>query len=345
MSVDRLDCMFNPTSIAVVGASDRSGSVGQAVMHNLIDGGFEGPVYPVNARHPLVMGKNAYTALNHIEAPVDLVVVATPMETVPEIIATCGHIKTAGAVVISAGGKEAGEPGRQVEAQIHQAAAGSGIRIIGPNCLGIMCTAARLNASFAARMPLAGKLAFISQSGAICAAILDYSVKEHIGFSHFISLGSMLDVDFGDIINFLGADPNVSSIVMYVENLTHHRSFMSAARAVSRVKPIIALKAGRTRAGAAAAASHTGAMAGEDAVYDAAFQRAGIVRVKTFEELFDAVEILSRKGRSRGPGLAILTNAGGPGVMAADALADYGAEPVALSADTINQLDAFLPEY
>ena len=345
MSIEQLDCMFHPTSIAVVGASDRSGSVGQAVMRNLINGGFEGPVHPVNARHPLVMGKKAHSALSHIESPVDLVVVATPMETVPEIIAECRRIKAAGAVVISAGGKETGQRGRQHEAQIYAAAAGSAVRIIGPNCLGIMCTAARLNASFAARMPLEGKLAFISQSGAICAAILDYSVKEHIGFSHFISLGSMLDVDFGDTIDYLGGDPKVSSIIMYVENLTRHRSFMSAARAVSRVKPIIALKAGRTRAGAVAAASHTGAMAGEDAVYDAAFERAGIVRVKTFEELFDAAEILSRKGRSRGPGLSILTNAGGPGVMAADALADYGAEPVVLSADTLHQLDTFLPEY
>jgi len=345
MSIEQLDCMFHPKSIAVVGASDRSGSVGQAVMHNLIDGGFEGPVYPVNARHPLVMGKNAYTALSRIETPVDLVVVATPMETVPEIIADCLRIKAAGAVVISAGVKETGEHGRQHEERICQAAAGSEVRIIGPNCLGIMCTAARLNASFAARMPLAGKLAFVSQSGAIGAAILDYSVKEHIGFSYFISLGSMLDVGFGDIIDFLSADPSVSSIVMYVESLSHHRAFMSAARAVSRVKPIIVLKAGRTRAGAAAAASHTGAMVGEDAVYDAAFERAGIVRVKTFEELFDAAEILSRKGRSRGPRLSILTNAGGPGVMAVDALADFGAEPVVLSADTINQLDALLPEY
>jgi acetyltransferase len=345
MGIERLENIFHPKSIAVVGASERLGSVGRAVMRNLVEAGFEGRLHPVNPKHRSIMGRTAYPSLNHVEGPLDLVVVATPIETVPEIIAQCRHIDAAGAVVISSGGKETGENGRQVERQIHQAAADSRLRIIGPNCLGIMCTASRLNASFAARMPLAGKLAFVSQNGAIGAAILDYSVKEHIGFSYFISLGSMLDVGFGDIIDFLGADPSVSSIVMYVESLSHHRAFMSAARAVSRVKPIIVLKAGRTRAGAAAAASHTGAMAGEDAVYDAAFQRAGIVRVKTFEELFDTAEILSRKGRSRGPGLAILTNAGGPGVMATDALADYDAKPVSLSTDTMNQLNALLPEY
>ena len=345
MGIDRLENLFHPKSIAVVGASERSGSVGQAVMRNLIDAGFEGPVYPVNAKHPTIMGKPAYPSLGHVEDPVDLVVIATPMETVPEIIAGCQQIKAAGAVIISAGGKETGQSGWHMETKIRDAVAGSGLRIIGPNCLGIMCGSARLNASFAARMPLDGKLAFISQSGAICAAILDFSVKERIGFSHFISLGSMLDVNFGDIIDYLGADPKVSSIVMYVESLTRHRNFMSAARAVSRVKPIIALKAGRSRVGAIAATSHTGAMAGEDAVYDAAFQRAGIVRVKTFEELFDAAEILSRKCRFRGPGLAIVTNAGGPGVMAADALADYTMEPVKLQPETLQRLDAALPEY
>lgn len=345
MSIERLESIFHPQSIAVVGASARPGSVGRAVMQNLIEGGFEGPVYPINMRHPSILDKKSYASLSQVEDQVDLVVVATSLETVPEIISDCGRIKAAGAVIISAGGKETGQAGRQLETKILNAAAGTGLRIIGPNCLGIMCGAAHLNASFASRMPLDGKLAFISQSGAICTAILDFSVKERIGFSHFVSLGSMLDVNFGDIIDYFGADPQVSSIVMYVESLTRYRNFMSAARAVSRIKPIIALKAGRSRAGAMAAASHTGAMAGEDAVYDAAFQRAGIVRVKTFEELFDAAEILSRKGRFKGPGLAILTNAGGPGVMAADALSDYGMEPVKLSAETRQALDAVLPEH
>ena len=343
MGITRLDSLFHPQSIAVVGASERPGSIGRAVMDNLIKDGFDGPIFPVNIKRSSIMGNKAYDRLDRIGAPVDLAVVATPMETVPEIIGECSRLDIPGAVIISAGGKETGDSGRRREQQIQ--AAGSGLRIIGPNCLGIMCSAAKLNASLAPRMPLAGKLAFVSQSGAICTAILDYSIRERIGFSHFISLGSMLDVDFGDIIDYLGTEADISGIVMYVENLSRHRKFMSAARAVSRIKPIIVLKAGRTKAGASAAASHTGAMVGDDAVYDAAFQRAGIVRVKTFEELFDAAEILSRKGRYRGPGLAILTNAGGPGVMAADALAGYGLQPAALAAQTIQALNAVLPAH
>ncbi len=345
MPIERIGNLFHPDSIAVVGASERPGSIGLAVMQNLVEAGFSGAIHPVNPHRASVMGRRALPDLNHIENPPDLVVVATPIDTVPAIIADCARLDVAGAVIISAGGKETGRTGRETEEHIRAAATGSDLRIIGPNCLGIMCSSARLNASFASRMPIDGKLAFISQSGAICTAILDFSAKERIGFSHFISLGSMLDVDFGDIIDYLGADPKVGSIVMYVESLTRHRNFMSASRAVSRIKPIIALKAGRTRAGAAAAASHTGAMAGEDAVYDAAFQRAGIVRVKTFEELFDTAEILSRKGRFCGPGLAILTNSGGPGVMAADALSDYGMEPVTLSPQTVQALNTVLPDH
>ena len=345
MNVEQIDKLFNPNSIAVVGASDRTGSIGRAVMRNLIEAGFSGPIYPVNNRHASIMGYDAVARLENIQEPVDLAIITTPMKTVPKMIADCAHIGISGAVIISAGGKEIGPAGRQVEEEIKEAAASSQMRIIGPNCLGIMCASSCLNASFAARMPLNGKLAFVSQSGAICTAILDFSIKENIGFSHFISLGSMLDVDFGDIIDYLGADSSVKSIIMYVESLTRHRNFMSAARAVSRIKPIIALKAGRTLAGATAAASHTGAMAGEDAVYDAAFQRAGIVRVKTFEELFDTAEILSRKGRYKGPNLAIVTNSGGPGVMAADAFADYGMKPVILLPQTVQALSNVLPDH
>ena len=345
MGIAHIDNLFQPRSIAVVGASERQGSIGRAVMDNLIAGGFDGPIHAVNARRSSILGHKACQDLHHIEAPVDLVVVATPLETAPAIVRECVDLNVSAAVIISAGGKEIGEPGRRLEKKIQTAAAGSGLRIVGPNCLGVMCSASKLNASFAARMPLPGKLAFISQSGAICAAILDYSIKEQIGFSHFISLGSMLDVYFGDTLDYLGAQSGVSGIVMYAENLSRHRNFMSAARSVSRIKPVIVLKAGRTDAGAHAAASHTGAMAGEDAVCDAAFQRAGIVRVNTFEELFDAAEILSRKGRYRGPGLAILTNSGGPGVMAADALADYGLRPAALSPETSQALDGVLPAH
>ncbi|MEJ2039437.1 MAG: bifunctional acetate--CoA ligase family protein/GNAT family N-acetyltransferase, partial [Desulfosarcinaceae bacterium] len=225
------------------------------------------------------------------------------------------------------------------------AAAGAGIRVIGPNCLGIMNNRTSLNATFATRLPPPGNMAFISQSGAVGSAILDLAVKEHIGFSHFISLGSMLDVNFGDLIDYLGQESEVASIVIYMENLMRFRYFMSAARAVSRIKPIVVYKAGRSKAGAAAATSHTGAMAGSDEVYDTAFQRAGIVRVRTFEELFDCAELLSRKPNLRGSGLGIVTNSGGPGVMAVDSLADYGMEPAVLSKETLGELNELLPPH
>ncbi len=275
----------------------------------------------------------------------DLAVISTPITLAPQIVKDCVDVGVGGAVIISAGGKEIGEQGKKLETAIQKEARHSGLRIIGPNCVGIMSGRSKLNASFANQMPLAGKMAFISQSGAICTAILDLSIKENIGFSYFVSLGDMLDVDFGDMIDYLGGESEVGSIVMYVESLTNFRKFMSAARAVSRVKPIIVLKAGRTQAGALAAASHTGAMAGEDSVYDAAFQRAGILRVKTFEELFDCAELLAKQPKPAGPGLAIITNAGGPGVMAADALSDFGYEPVSLSTETFQKLDEILPPY
>jgi len=345
MSIENLDRLFKPNSIAVVGASERQGSVGETLMRNLIDFGFGGDIYPINAGHNTIWKQPAYPSLKDLNITVDLVVVATPIASVPQIVRDCAVLNVGGLVIISAGGKEIGEEGKKLEAAIGKEAGKSGLRIIGPNCVGIISNRSRLNASFANQMPLSGKMAFISQSGAICTAILDLSIKENIGFSYFVSLGDMLDVDFGDMIDYLGGLPEVSSIVMYVESLTHFRKFMSAARAVSRVKPIIALKAGRTRAGALAAASHTGALAGEDSVYDAAFQRAGILRVKTFEELFDCAELLAKQPKPSGPGLAIITNAGGLGVMAADALSDYGYEPAALSAETIKGLDKILPPH
>ena len=345
MSIHNLDRLFAPRSLAVVGASDRKGTIGAAVMQNLLEGGFAGTVYPINPRHPTISGQKAYAKITDLPEAVDLVVIAVPIQMVPELIAECAATRVGAAVIISSGGKETGEQGRAMEQAIAEAARDSGVRIIGPNCLGVISSRVNLNASFAAQMPLPGSMAFISQSGAVCGAVLDLSIREHIGFSYFVSLGSMLDVNFGDVIDYLGNDPQVGSIVMYMENLTRHRNFMSAARAVARIKPIVVLKAGRTRAGAAAAASHTGALAGEDAVYDAAFNRAGIVRVRTFEELFDCAELLAKQPKTMGPGLAIVTNSGGPGVMAADALADYGFEPVTLSEETLKKLDAVLPPH
>jgi len=345
MSVENLDKIFQPKSIAVVGASERKGSVGAALMRNLLERGFPGEIHPINPNHKKIGELAACPSIRDLEAPVDLVVIATPITSAPQIIKDCAAVGVGGAVIISAGGKEIGEQGKNLEAAIQKEAGHSGLRIIGPNCVGIMSGRSKLNASFANQMPLDGKMAFISQSGAICTAILDLSIKENIGFSYFVSLGDMLDVDFGDMIDYLGGESEVSSIVMYVESLTNFRKFMSAARAVSRVKPLIVLKAGRTRAGALAAASHTGAMAGEDSVYDAAFQRAGILRVRTFEELFDCAALLAKQPKPAGPGLAIITNAGGPAIMAADALADFGHEPVSLNAETLQKLDEILPPY
>jgi len=345
MSIYNMEKMFHPKSVAVIGASEKKGSVGFAVMQNLIHGEYPGNIYPVNPNYKTIFEKPACATLLDINNSVDLVVIGTPINTVPAIIKECVRSGAGGAVIISAGGKEAGAKGVELETAIKKEAKEGGLRIIGPNCLGIVSSRSRLNASFASHMPIPGKMAFISQSGAICSSILDLSIKENIGFSYFVSIGDMLDVDFGDMIDFLGGEQEVSSIVMYVESLCRFRNFMSAARSVSMVKPIIALKAGRTQAGALAAASHTGALAGEDSIYDAAFKRAGILRVKTFEELFDCAELLAKQPRPSGPGLAIVTNAGGLGVMAADALSDYGHEPVALATETIEKLDAILPPY
>jgi acetyltransferase len=337
--------IFKPNHIAVVGASERPGSIGNAVMANLINGNYTGELLPVNPKHKSLHGLSVFASVADLKTDIDLAVIATPIQTVPAIIKQCVNKKIAGAVVISAGGKEIGAKGKKIEQAILKTAYKGGLRIVGPNCLGIIHPGKNLNASFASEMPNSGNLAFVSQSGAICTAVLDLAFRERFGFSYFVSTGSMLDVDFGDMIDYLGNDYNTKSILLYIENLTNIRKFMSAARSVSRVKPIIALKAGRSAAGAKAAASHTGAMAGEDAVYDAAFKRAGIVRVDTIEELFDCAELTAKQPRPTGPRLAVITNGGGPGVMATDTLAKFGQEPAQLDSETLHKLDAFLPAF
>lgn len=344
MSTHNLHRLFNPKSVAIIGASEKRGSVGYAIMKNLMESDFKGTIYPVNPNHKQIMGQSCFPDLQDIRPCVDLAMIATPIQGTPQIVEACGRAGLAGAVILSAGGREAGTRGQKIETEILANARKYDLRIIGPNCLGIMNTALSLNASFAHLSPRPGGIAFLSQSGAVCTSVLDIANREHVGFSHFVSLGSMVDVDFADMIDYLGTLNSVKSIVMYMENITHIRNFMSAARSVSRLKPIIALKSGRSTAGARAAASHTGAMAGADAVYDAAFQRAGILRVNEFEELFDCAEFLAKQPRPSGPGLAIITNAGGPGVMAADALAAHGMEPAALSQETLGKLTQILPE-
>ena len=345
MSLYNLDKMLNPSSVAIVGASERVGSIGRALLENLIVGGYEGALYPVNPKREEVLGVKAYPSLEAVGRPVDLVLVATPITTAPDLIGQCADLGCQGAVILSAGGKEAGREGLIMESRIRGQAYEAHVRVVGPNCLGIISSKSKLNASFAHMMPAPGKMAFVSQSGAICTAVLDFAITENIGFSYVVSIGSMLDVDFGDLIDYLGNDPEVSSILLYVENITNTRKFMSAARSVSRVKPIVALKVGRNEAGARAARSHTGAMAGEDIVYDSAFKRAGIVRVDSLEDLFGCAELIGKQRLPQGPRLAIITNAGGPGVMSADYLASYGVDPAPLSPETMARMDDILPEF
>ncbi|MCK5836092.1 MAG: bifunctional acetate--CoA ligase family protein/GNAT family N-acetyltransferase [Desulfobacula sp.] len=344
MSTINLQRMFNPESVAVIGASEKKGSVGFSIMKNLVKSDFKGDIFPVNPKRRSIMGLPSFADIQDIGPGLDMAVIATPIQMTPEIVDSCGKAGLAGAVIISSGGREIGEKGKKIEASILEKARKYDLRIIGPNCLGIVNTLKSFNASFVHLPPLTGKIAFLSQSGAVCTSVLDIANRENVGFSHFVSLGSMVDVDFADMIDYLGSLSSVESIVMYMESITNIRNFMSAARSVSRLKPIIVLKSGRSKAGARAAASHTGAMAGEDVVYDAAFERAGILRVNEFEELFDCLEFLAKQRRPSGPGLAIISNAGGPGVMAADALASHGMEPAELSPKTLEKLDRMLPK-
>ena len=340
-----MDQFFNPTSIAVIGASDKPDSLGSTLIENLVKGGFGGTIIPINPNLEEIQGLKALGSITDAEPYTDLAIIAVPIGLAPDIIRQCVRNGTRGVIIIAAGGKELGEEGSLIEEQIKGAAEGSGLRIIGPNCLGIIRPGKNLNASFVPGMPAKGTIGFISQSGAIGTATLDRSDMEHTGFSHFVSIGSMLDVDFGDMIDYLGNDGTIKSILIYMENLTNTRKFMSAARAVSRIKPIIVLKAGKSEAGAKAATTHIGAMVGEDAVYDAAFKRAGIVRVPTLARMFDCAELMAKQPRPAGSRLAILTNGGGPGIMAADTLGEYGLDPAPVPEEIMSQLDAILPPY
>ncbi len=340
-----LNKFFKPEAIAVVGSSPKEGSIGRTLVENLQNDGFPGKIYPVNPKYEEILGFKAYPALTAVGAPITLVIIAVPIKGVPEIMRQAGQAKIPAAIIISAGGKEVGEEGQKIEEEIQAAAEAGGIRYLGPNCMGILCPYTNLNASFAAHSAQPGSVALLSQSGAICSAVLDWAETQNIGFSHFVSIGSMADLDFADMIDFLGNEERAKSIIIYMENLVHHRRFMSAARSVSRVKPIIVVKSGRTPAAARAAASHTGALAGQDEVYNAALRRAGIVRVNTIEQLFNCAEALAKMKRPLGGSLAIITNAGGPGVMAVDAFGKWQTDPALLKEETLKKLDELLPAY
>ncbi|MEO1208928.1 MAG: bifunctional acetate--CoA ligase family protein/GNAT family N-acetyltransferase [Cyanobacteria bacterium J06638_20] len=341
-----LSAIFNPRAVAVVGATDRPGSVGRTLLWNLISNPFGGMVFPINPKRNSVLGIRAYPSLRETPEPVDLAIIATPAATVPGLIQDCVDMGIKGAIVLSAGFKEIGAEGIALEQQIREQLQRSSLRLIGPNCLGIMNPLTGLNATFASHMARPGNVGFISQSGALCTAVLDWSFQENVGFSAFVSIGSMLDVDWGDLIYYLGDDPRTQSIVIYMESIGNARSFLSAAREVALTKPIIVIKAGRTAAAAQAAASHTGTLAGSDAVLDAAFRRCGVLRVERISELFDLAEVLAKQSQHpKGPNLTIITNAGGPGVLATDALISSGGALANLTNETVMGLNEFLPTH
>jgi len=345
LSIFNLDKILRPERIAVVGASDDPSSVGFAVFRNLRRS-FEGEVLPVNRSRSNVQGVHAHPSVGDLLDRPDLAVVCTPAPSVAGVIRDCGAAGIPGVIVISAGFGERGPAGKALEVEVLEAARRfEGLRIIGPNCLGVIFPRSGLNATFAGVMPKDGRVAFVSQSGAVCTSVLDWAQEEEIGFSCFVSIGNMIDVDFGDLIDYLAADSQTEALVLYVESIAEARKFLSAARAFTRTKPIVAYKAGRFPESAKAASSHTGAMAGEDAVYEAAFERAGIVRILDSEDLFDCAELLARQRIPRRERLAIVTNAGGPGVMATDALIARRGALARFSESTMAKLNEMLPAY
>jgi acetyltransferase len=340
---DPLDVFFFPKTVAVVGATETAGSVGRTLLWNLVTSPFGGTVYPINPKRSSVLGVKAYPSISEIPENLDLAVIVTPPPSIPGIIRECGENGVRGAIVISAGFKEVGPEGAALERRVLEEARAGGVRVIGPNCLGVMSPLSGMNATFATTIARPGSVGFISQSGALCTAVLDWSLKEMVGFSAFVSVGSMVDVGWGDLIYHLGNDPKTRSIVIYMETIGDARSFLSAAREVALNKPIIVIKPGRTAAAAKAAASHTGSLTGSDEVLEAAFRRTGVLRVNNIADLFYMAEVLSKQPSPKGPRLTIVTNAGGPGVLACDALIGGGGELADLSPETMNAFNSVLP--
>jgi len=344
MSIRNLDYLFRPRSVAVVGATDRAQSVGATVMMNLIRSRYAGTIMPVNPKYRAVAGLPAFHSLSALPAVPDMAILCTPPRTIPDLIDQLGRKGTKAAIVLTAGVASRWQRGAEdMQQAMLEAARPYLLRILGPNCIGLVVPGIGLNASFAGAEVLSGKIAFVSQSGALTTAVLDWAASNHVGFSKFVSVGNSADVDFGDLLDYLASDPDTRSILLYIESIKHARKFMSAARSAARNKPVIVVKAGRSTAGAVAAASHTGAMAGSDVVFDAAVRRAGMLRVDTTQDLFSAIETLSRGKPIQGERLLILTNGGGPGVMAADAVSRAGGQLAVLSDSTLEALDRVLP--
>jgi len=343
MSQHYLSPLFSPRSVAVIGASDRTESVGGVIFKNMLESGYQGKLFAINPRHASIQGQRSHPDIESTGEPIDLAVVATRAHTVPEIIEACGRHGVKAAVILSAGFGEGGPEGRALEKKVLEIARRYGIRLVGPNCLGVMRPAIGLNATFSNGGARPGNLALVSQSGALCTAILDWARPNDVGFSSVISMGTSADVDFGEMLDYLVSDPQTESILLYIEGIRQARRFMSALRAAARTKPVILVKVGRHEAGSKAALSHTGALVGADDVFDAAIRRAGAVRVSSVVQLFAAAKALSTRFRPTGNHLAIVTNGGGPAVMASDRAADLGLALAQLTEDTLRKLDAALP--
>ena len=346
MNVHNLDRIFKPQRIALVGVTENPKSVGGTVLRNVVGSGFRGVVYPVNPTLEAALGVPCYPSIASLPRPPDLALICTAAPQVPDVVRQCGEAGIRGIIIMSAGFREIGAEGRALEERIAaEARRFDGMRLIGPNCLGVIVPSLSLNMTFATGMPRPGKVAFVSQSGALCTSVLDWALEKNIGFSSFVSIGNMLDVGFSDLIDYFGEDEQTESVLLYIESIRNARQFMTAARAFARTKPILAYKAGRFPESARAAASHTGALASEDAIYDAAFERAGIVRVHEIGDIFSCAELVARHRTPAGPRLGIVTNAGGPGVMATDALLARQGELAKLSAATMAKLDENLPPF
>ena len=340
-----IEVFVRPRSVALIGATDKPDSVGRTLAANLLGNPPSGDLFLINPNRATVLGHDCCRSLSEVPDTVDLVIVVVPAIAVPQVISECLAVGVRGAIVISAGFKEIGPAGAALEQEIRSLITGKKLRVIGPNCMGVMSPVSKLNATFVASMARPGNVGLISQSGAMLSTILDWSDSENIGFSHVFSVGSMLDVGWGDLIEFLGDDPQTASIVIYMESIGNAKAFLSAAHEVALQKPIIIIKAGRSEKSSKAAASHTGAMVGSDEVLEAAFRRSGTLRVYHVSELFNLLEALAKQPRPHGPRLAIVTNAGGPGVLATDALIESGGQLANLSSETIASLNELLPSH
>ncbi len=339
-----LDYLFEPSSIAIIGATKNKKKVGYAILKNILDGGYKGKIYPVNPKYEYIEGLKVYKTVSQIQSKIDLAIVAIPLRSVPQVMQELGKKEVRSAVIISAGGRETGEKGKKLEEEILNIAKKYSIRFLGPNCFGFINTSLNLNANFGSSMPLKGDTAFISQSGALFSSILDWAISENIGFSYCISVGNMADLEFGEIIAYLGQKENVRRILIYMESLYDAYKFVSFSQDVMKKIPVVITKAGRTEAGSKAAVSHTGALTGKDFLYSACFERLGAIRADTVELMFDLTEALSKQPLPEGNRFAILTNAGGPGVLSADRLGYWNIKPADLKESTIKKLDEVLPE-